>query len=639
MKKHLLLAALLGASAVQAGALTASFASDAADRVVYANGFDSEADLEGWTYDSEWTLTEKIDVYQADVKPFSTIDPSSKMSAGCIVSYGTSSSSLTSPLIEVPQSAALRFYAAFSEIWGYFGRLEVTVIDGTERTLLLNSFLWSQEEGNEGSSWVPFRYDLSAWAGRSVQIEFSYVDNGGGDNVFVDGLAISVPDTSAESSITVSEGQKVSFTDLSEGAVAWEWTLPGAEPATSTEQNPTVAYPTAGDYDVTLTVSDASGAKATATRKAYVHVRKVAAKAVIGRPEGTYMSPWAMFFVPVGSPVTFRDLSTGSPTSWAWTLPGTDIGSSTEQNPTATYTAEGTYGIKLHAANEAGGSDDEYVDAIQAGGSQYVWNITPQENSAIDVIALGWYGNYAGTNFLGMSRFAEHFEGPAADASISEVQAFFGKTAIVDASKDKDVTVSIALPDADGAPGEVIASASVKASELVDGYNDYSPTTFSFDTPVDIARGRDFFVLVGPFPANEGENYTTDDIALYCSPRVDDPSERETTAWHFLLDEKPDYSGFYDTGKWIKQTDEPCSLAVAPLLTFEKAQGGIADAVADADSGITRRGNVLMADGIIEVFGTDGALVARGTDSVSIESLQPGAYIARCAAGAAKIIR
>jgi len=54
------------------------------------------------------------------------------------------------------------------------------------------------------------------------------------------------------------DGQ-VNFTDLSApGITGWEWTFEGGTPETSSEQNPTVMYETAGTFDVSLTVSDGS---------------------------------------------------------------------------------------------------------------------------------------------------------------------------------------------------------------------------------------------------------------------------------------------------------------------------------------------------------------------------------------------
>ena len=92
-----------------------------------------------------------------------------------------------------------------------------------------------------------------------------------------------------------------------------------------------------------------------------------------------------------------------NPTSWTWTFDGTDVTTSHEQNPTVTYLVEGTYGLKLEVANEMGSSVDEYTsNAIQAGGEQEIWNIAPEENADLMMMEMGWYGNYAGTNWLGM---------------------------------------------------------------------------------------------------------------------------------------------------------------------------------------------------------------------------------------------
>jgi PKD repeat protein len=52
--------------------------------------------------------------------------------------------------------------------------------------------------------------------------------------------------------------------------------------------------------------------------------------------------------------VTFTDLSSNSPTSWAWDFG--DSGTSTAQNPTHSYSAAGTYTVALTVTN-AGGSD------------------------------------------------------------------------------------------------------------------------------------------------------------------------------------------------------------------------------------------------------------------------------------------
>ena len=59
---------------------------------------------------------------------------------------------------------------------------------------------------------------------------------------------------------TITEGQSVTFTDTSSNnPTSWSWSFPGGTPSTSTAQNPTVTYNTAGTYSVTLTATNSAG--------------------------------------------------------------------------------------------------------------------------------------------------------------------------------------------------------------------------------------------------------------------------------------------------------------------------------------------------------------------------------------------
>ncbi|WP_292385116.1 PQQ-binding-like beta-propeller repeat protein [Methanoculleus sp. UBA430] len=83
--------------------------------------------------------------------------------------------------------------------------------------------------------------------------------------------------------------------------------------------------------------------------------------AVIGQPLPD--APTADFTANVTSgeaplDVLFTDVSTGTVASWAWDFENDGVVDSTEQNPTHTYTAAGTYSVNLTVAN-AGGSDSE----------------------------------------------------------------------------------------------------------------------------------------------------------------------------------------------------------------------------------------------------------------------------------------
>jgi PKD repeat protein len=71
----------------------------------------------------------------------------------------------------------------------------------------------------------------------------------------------------------VCAGDSVTFTDNSWNGTptSWSWTFPGGTPGTSTLANPTITYNTAGVYNVSLTVTDASGS-VSATKNSYITV-------------------------------------------------------------------------------------------------------------------------------------------------------------------------------------------------------------------------------------------------------------------------------------------------------------------------------------------------------------------------------
>jgi PKD repeat protein len=110
-----------------------------------------------------------------------------------------------------------------------------------------------------------------------------------------------------QSATTVCAGQTVTFTNTSTGnPTTYAWTFAGGTPATSTALNPTVTYPTAGTYAVTLTVSNADGEN-TATLNNLITVAGGAGAAL---------------------PITEGFTNATFPTS-GWTLVNTDGGATT----------------------------------------------------------------------------------------------------------------------------------------------------------------------------------------------------------------------------------------------------------------------------------------------------------------------
>ena len=556
MKKITLLLLSAAMLCLNAGAqeLTAAFGASEAMVPYYEQGWDSQEEFDTWTYTSTSSSTWKLG---NPSKSFSTIDSNSTSSM--ILTYANGQNEVaTSPSIEIRDGSQLEFYCYASGIYLVYGAWKLyAIVDGSS-TLLIDQFLWAQDQGYDGPSWEKFTVDLASYAGKSVQFSFVYQGDYGEDEA-IDGFKVLQAAAGDDATINIKEGESVHFMDMSTGnPTTWSWTFEGGTPATSNEQNPVVTYDKAGSYAVTLTVGNGS-TTATTTREAYVNVSGEAPVANIGLPDGAYLSPWVMMFVPTNVPLTFKDASTGNPTQWSWTFQGTDVTSSTEQNPTVTYTQEGSYGIKLEVANELGSNVFETVNtAIQAGGEQEIWNIAPEENSDLTLIEMGWYGNYAGTNWLGMGEFAEHYDAPLTDATISKVNIYFGK--VTAASADADIVVKIAAEGEDGMPGEILGSTSLKASELAFDASTVNATEFVFDSPVVIKAGTEFFAVVGPFPNENG-----DDIAILLCRR--DEGEK-CTAYQFVYDEDENHN-FLETGTWYQNVDDPMSMCIAPVLKFD----------------------------------------------------------------------
>ena len=135
----------------------------------------------------------------------------------------------------------------------------------------------------------------------------------------------------------------VNFVDQSTGnPTTWKWVLGNG--TISQLQNPSVVYFNPGQYTVTLIATNASGVDSV-VRTQYINVY---AKPTIDFSASTYSGCAPM-------PVTFTDLSTpGSGTNVSWQWDFGDGNFSTLQNPTHTYTANGSFNVSLLVNNSHG---------------------------------------------------------------------------------------------------------------------------------------------------------------------------------------------------------------------------------------------------------------------------------------------
>lgn len=557
--------------------LKADFTTDRAFTAFYDQEFDSEEGMADWTVGEGWELANR------NFKSVKADDVSSVSIAYDAQNNGTSQ--LTSPEFTIEEGSNVEFYAYFQAPFLIYGKWTFDVIDteSNETTTLLNAFDWAQDNGYTGPNWNKFSFSLAAFTGKKVKFEFNYPF--GGENLAIDGFRLTKEDASAAETIHIFEGESIQFESLAKGSPdATEWKFPGSASETSTDPNPTVTYNKAGTYDVSLTVRRGEESDVM-ERKGFVVVAQKAPTALIGLPEEGYESPWVGVFVPTDVPVTFRDLSTGNPTEWNWVFQYADKETSNEQNPTVTFVKKGTVSVGLTAKNAAGQSNDILQYAIQAGGSQYVWNISSEENSNLKKVELGWFGSYAGSNWLGLDRFAEKYKAPLADATINEVAVYFASVTSI--NPDYEVRLTLNAVGENGEPGEELASTSVKASDLKYSDDDYLATTFTFAEPVSMEEGKEFFVVVGPFPNGTMEEspYTSDDISIFCLRRN---AGMKTTAWQLVEDTDEDNNGL-GTYTWFANTDDPTSMAIAPCVTYKDTATsiGVTTPATDAEATVT----------------------------------------------------
>lgn len=194
------------------------------------------------------------------------------------------------------------------------------------------------------------------------------------------------------SQTTLCENDCVNFTDNSTGTtgtVAYNWSFPGANTTSSTQQNPTgICYATAGTYTVTLQITDQVGTDDT------IMTNLITVNAC-GPPVASFTSDT---LICEGNCITYTNTTTGGGASYVWTFQGGTPSSSAQTNPTVCYSDSGTYQTTLIATNTYGVDTvsqmvtvqpSPYVDAgfnesinagvsvnlnaFGSGGSSYVW--------------------------------------------------------------------------------------------------------------------------------------------------------------------------------------------------------------------------------------------------------------------------
>lgn len=146
-------------------------------------------------------------------------------------------------------------------------------------------------------------------------------------------------------------GQPVTLTDQSSPSTAqWYWTFTGAKSSSSHVASPVVVFTSAGEQTVTLTTTNVLGNTA--------EVSKTITVAAAGLPEPDFTVPSGT--LKAGDHITFLNTSKNlDANTYQWTLEGAENSDVRTTNAAATYTAYGTYKVKLTATNAQGSKSVE----------------------------------------------------------------------------------------------------------------------------------------------------------------------------------------------------------------------------------------------------------------------------------------
>ncbi len=163
-------------------------------------------------------------------------------------------------------------------------------------------------------------------------------------------ITIVVPDVPVPSFTFEAVDREVTFTNASDGAVSYSWDF-GDGVGTSTDENPVYTYVDDGTYEVTLTAVNIEDVEVSTIQEVTV----------------LEIFPVAGFTTNVtGFEVVFTNTSEDA-VSYSWDF-GDTVGTSTDENPTYTYTAAGTYNVSLTATSENGNTNvfEQELEIVEA---------------------------------------------------------------------------------------------------------------------------------------------------------------------------------------------------------------------------------------------------------------------------------
>lgn len=143
----------------------------------------------------------------------------------------------------------------------------------------------------------------------------------------------------------------VTFKDNTTGATGWQWDF--GDGGTSNLQNPPHTYNTLGNFDVTLTVTTATGCTGTLTKAKMIEVQTptvgLSSTSILGACTSSTTT-----FNTINPVAAINAVDRVPATGFQWSAPGATPSTSTLVNPSFTYAAPGNYTISLTITTNGG---------------------------------------------------------------------------------------------------------------------------------------------------------------------------------------------------------------------------------------------------------------------------------------------
>lgn len=364
-----------------------------------------------------WTFEGGSPANSTDQNPMITYDQTGSFDVTLIATNALGADTLTlSEYIEVSTTPTSLF--TFSK--------EGSVVAFTNQTIDGDTYLWDFGDGNTSTDIAPTHDYMQE--GSWVVVLNSTNECGSTDQTLILVTTLSPIAGLQYNNAPICGGELISFMDNSTNTVdSWLWTFEGGTPNTSTDANPTVTYNTPGIYDVTLEVTNSEGSDQTTISNAVTVLAQPVAdinSSVNGNiitytyngnsndnilwtlPDGSNSSDQSISFtapengnyeativvsnqcgevngassqsinvyptaaVTLSETIGCADFTTTFSAedvvgaTYNWSFEGGDPATSTDQNPTVTYSSRGSFDISLEVSNTFGSDTYTNTDAI-----------------------------------------------------------------------------------------------------------------------------------------------------------------------------------------------------------------------------------------------------------------------------------